>query len=364
MSPQIKSVSDASVRGKRVLVRCDFDVPINSEAENQESVIIDDSRLISCISTIEYLLEEGADVIAVGHLGRPKGYDPKLSLSPVAKWFGEQFEKEIESSQLRGFEGWLVKDNFIILENLRFYKGEEENDLEFVKSLGDLADIYVNEAFGVSHRENASIVGVPELLPHFAGFHLIKEIKILGQILTSPKRPLTIIVGGAKIETKLPLISKMHKFADYVLVAGELAEHTKTLAKVEHEKIRGKKAQILVADLNSDKTDITNESMEEFEEIIWKSATVVLNGPMGEISFRKREGNKKLSRDENGYSTFKIAKEILASPAYAVVGGGDTVGFLKETIMIDRFDFISVGGGAMLEFLSGVKLPGLVALGS
>lgn len=344
MNPQIKCISDTSVRGKKVLVRCDFDVPV------EKGKIIDDSRLVSCISTIEYLLSEGAEVIAIGHMGRPDGFDSKYSLAPVAKWFGEQFEKRIESSQLRGFEGWIIKDGFIVLENLRFYAGEEENDSEFAKNLAALADIYVNEAFGVCHRENASIVGVPKLLPHFAGFHLIKELKILSQVLKSPKRPLTIIVGGAKIETKLPLISKMYKFADYVLVGGELAEKTKILTKVEHEKIRGKKGKLVPADLIFSKKDIEKKSLEEFEQIIKDSEMIIWNGPMGEIIQGKNE------------STLILAKAIVNSRSYSVVGGGDTVGFLKTYDLLDKFDFVSVGGGAMLEYLSGIELSGLISL--
>ncbi len=344
MNPQIKSISDASVRGKRVFVRCDFDISVES------GKIIDDSRLVSAIGTIEYLLSEGAEVIAAGHMGRPDGFESSLSLAPVAQWFGKQFDKEIESSQLRGFEGWLIKDGLIILENLRFYAGEEENALEFAESLASLADIYVNEAFGVCHRENSSIVGVPKLLPHFAGFHLIKELKILSQILYKPKRPLTIIVGGAKIETKLPLISKMHQFADFVLVGGELAEETKTLAHMEHEKIRRRRGKIIVADLISSQKDITDGSLNEFKKIINESEMVVWNGPMGEINDGK-----------NG-SSLNLAEIIINSTAYSVVGGGDTVGFLNTHGLVDKFDFVSVGGGAMLEYLSGEKLPGLIAL--
>lgn len=342
---EFKSIQDAKVRGIRVLVRCDFDVPIaNGRIE-------DDSRLASGLETIKFLIEEGATVIACGHIGRPVKEDSKLTTEPIAKWFTHKFlDTELESVKIDEFKGFKLNDNFYVLENLRFNKGEEENDEDFAKSLGALADIYVNEAFGVSHRSHASITGVAKLLPHFGGFHLRREIKVLSQILENPKRPLTFIIGGAKIETKLPLISKMHRLADFVLVGGELAEQTKILAQEQHKKITGQKAMLLVADLTSDKYDITLNSVENFREVIERSETIVWNGPMGFI--------------EEGYTeaTIELAKIINNSSAYRVIGGGDTIGFLNNKKLLDNFDFVSMGGGAMLEFLSGEKLPGLKVL--
>lgn len=351
----LPSVHDANVNVKRVFVRCDFDVPIIQQSANSDQplVIADETRLISSISTIEYLLENGATVIAGGHLGRPVGRDKKFSLEPIAKWFEKELSgSNLSNTELGGFSGWKIKENFYILENLRFDKREEENDHAFAMGLSNLADIYVNEAFGSSHRFHASIVGIASLLPHFAGFHLTKEVKILRNVLENPKRPLTIIIGGAKIETKLPLVSKMHRFADYVLVGGELAEQDKILIKEQHENITGQKAMLLVADLNSEKTDIMPMSLENFEQIIQSSKCIVWNGPMGFL--------------EKGFedSSLTLAKAIIASSAYKVVGGGDTVGFLNKHGLLDKFNFVSVGGGAMLKFLSGESLPGLVALGS
>lgn len=345
----LPSLDSLGVKGKRVIVRCDFDVPFDKEQN-----ILDETRLISSISTIEYLLEQNCTVIACGHMGRPDGKDEKLSLKPVADWFAEEFPgTEVKKTQLGGFLAWKIKENFYILENLRFYKEEEKNDFSFSHKLAYLGDVYVNEAFGSSHRAHSSIVGVARLLPHFAGFHFQKEIKILTNVIENPRKPFTFIIGGAKIETKLPLISKMHNFADYVLVGGELAEQTKILIEEQHKSKSlpaGRQAILLVAELNEEKTNITKTSLENFLQVIPRSKCIIWNGPMGYI--------------EGGFtdSTEEIAKAVLASSAYKVVGGGDTIGFLNNKGLLGRFDFVSTGGGAMLEFLSGESLPGIIAL--
>lgn len=345
MNYSLKSISDAKVKDKKVFVRLDFDVPI----ENGE--IIDDSRLLSGIEIIKYLLNEGAVVIAAGHIGRPIEKDEKLTLKPIAKWLSDRLaDGKIDKTKIDELDGWELAENLFVLENLRFDKGEEENSDEYAKKLAKTADIYVNEAFSVSHRAHASTYTVAKLLPHFAGFHLTREIKILSRLLNNPKRPLTIIIGGAKIETKLPLISNMHRFADYVLIGGELAEQTQVLVKEQHQKILGQKAMLLVADLTPDKFDITENSVENFEQIIERSETVVWNGPMGFIE------------KGHDFGTIELAKILNKSKAYKVIGGGDTIGFLANKNLIRKFDFVSVGGGAMLEFLAGEKLPGLEAL--
>lgn len=343
-SINLPSLDSANTRGKKVFVRCDFDVPID------DSKIVDDTRLISSVSTIEYLLENGAMVVAGGHLGRPEKDEHKFSLEIVAKWFAKEFNAEIKSTDIGGFGAWRIKENFYILENLRFYKGEEENNTEFNHKLAYIVDVFVNEAFGSSHRVHGSIVGVAGLLPHFAGFHFSKEVKILSSLIDNPRRPFTFVIGGAKIETKLPLISKMHKFADYVLVGGELAEQTRILAEEQHKTISGHKAILIVAEQSPDKADITEVSVGNFEQIISTSSCVVWNGPMGFIE----EGHDQ--------STKKLAEAIIGSNAYKVVGGGDTIGYLNKQGLLEKFDFVSVGGGAMLEFMSGISLPGVVAL--
>ena len=371
MSLMLPSLESANVNEKRVFVRCDFDVPLSeqpaspagrSTINNQQLTVADDTRLVSAVSTIEYLLEQGATVIAAGHLGRPgdqyqisniksQMFENEFSLRPIAEWFAEEFPgASLYKMQLNGFPAWQIKRNFYILENLRLFDGEEANSQEFAEKLADLADIYINEAFGSSHRAHTSMIGVPKLLPHYAGFHLSKEVKILSNLLANPKRPLTIIVGGAKIETKLPLVSKMHSFADYVLVGGELAEQDKILIKEQHKDITSQKALLIVADLNKDKSDITNMSLENFLQIISRSKCVVWNGPLGFIE----EGMVE--------SSLKLAEAIIASSAYKVVGGGDTVAFLNQHNLLSKFDFVSTGGGAMLQFLSGKSLPGIIAL--
>lgn len=345
MEYDIKSISDANVKNKKVFLRLDFDVPIKNEK------IEDDSRLVSGIQTVKFLLENGATIIAAGHIGRPDGEDKKLSTEIIAKWFHKQFlDTKVTSEKLDDFDCFKLNKNFYVLENLRFDKREEQCSDDYSKDLSILADVYVNEAFGVAHRKHASIYGVAKLLPSFAGFHLMKEIKILTKTLTEPKRPLTIIIGGAKIETKLPLISKMHKFADFVLVGGELATQTETLIKEQHKNIKGQKAMLLVADLIENKYDITLNSVKNFEQVISVSKTIVWNGPMGFVEEDYKD------------STIELAKIINKSNAYKVIGGGDTVGFLMKKGYLSNFDLVSTGGGAMLEFLSGEKLPGLVAL--
>jgi phosphoglycerate kinase len=345
MEYNIKSVSDAKVKGKKVLVRCDFDVPISHDE------IEDASRLTSSLETIKFLLHEGAIVILAGHMGRPDGIDKKYSQKIIAEWFANRFtDGDFENTKIGDFDGWKLSENFFILENIRFDKGEEENSEELAKKLAETSEVYVNEAFAVSHRAHASIAGVAKLIPSYGGFHLMKEVKVLSKILNSPKRPLTMVIGGAKIETKLPLISNMHRFADYVLVGGELAEQTKVLVDEQHKKINGQKAMLIVADVTPDNFDITTNSIDNFEQIIERSETVVWNGPMGFIE----EGHD--------HGTIEIAKIINKSKAYKVIGGGDTIGFLQSKNLIDKFDFASVGGGAMLELLAGEKLPGLEAL--
>ena len=345
MDYAIKSISDADVKNKKVFIRLDFDVPIKN------GDIKDDSRLVSGLESVKYLLEKGATVISAGHIGRPNGIDEKLSTKIVAEWFRKKLlTSKIIKTELEGLNAFKLNKNLFVLENLRFDSGEEENSEEYSKKIASTAQIYVNEAFGVSHRKHASVFGVAKLLPGYAGYHLMREVKILSRTLENPKRPLTFIIGGAKIETKLPLISKMHRLADFVLVGGELAEQTKILAKEQHAKIKGQKAMLLVSDLTQNTFDVTLTSIKNFEQVIEESGTIVWNGPMGLI--------------EEGYSeaTLELAKIIDKKKAYKIIGGGDTIGFLSTKNLLNNYDLVSMGGGAMLEFLSGEKLPGLVAL--
>ena len=202
------------------------------------------------------------------------------------------------------------------------------------------------------HRNHASIIGITRFLPHFAGFHLQKEIETLSHVMENPKRPMVVIIGGKKIETKLPLVEEMHRIADYVLVGGKIAKESQVFLKVRHEKISGKKAVLLVADLTPDELSITEKSLYNFLDIILLGKTIIWNGTMGFIG----------EKEDKFQATKKIAKAIIASKAYSIVGGGDTVEFLNRIGILNKFSFVSTGGGAMLAFLSGEKFPGLVAL--
>lgn len=359
----MQSITGIPVFGKRVLVRADLDVPLSPV-----SSIRDDSRLQASLPTVQYLLDNGATVIVAGHIGRPEGEsyelrskNHELSLELVAKWFAQQFKVQNSKCKVDEFDGWKLNDHLFVLENLRFYPGEETNDSELAKRLAGIADIYVNDAFGDSHRAHASIVGIAGLLPHYAGLRLEEEVQVLSKVLQNPQKPLVVIIGGAKIETKLPLIEKMHRFADFVLVGGKLAQETTTLLKVQHEKVEGNKGTLLVAELIEDGTDITQASVSSFLKIISLAKTVVWNGPLGEIPLGSPWG-KHNSEFIIHNSTERIAQGIIDSEAYCVVGGGDTVEFLNEKGLLDKFSFVSTGGGAMLAFLSGEKLPGLEVL--
>ncbi|MBI2028693.1 MAG: phosphoglycerate kinase [Candidatus Levybacteria bacterium] len=358
----LSTIEKVNVSGKRVFVRADLDVPLSETRDSQHETrkIEDETRLRAVMPTIEYLLGHRAKVIVGGHLGRPEGFDKSLSLEPVAKWLSIKYKVlSIKYGKRGEFDGWEITPDLFILENLRFYKGEEANDLNFAKKLSSLADVYVNDAFAMSHRNHASIVGITKFLPHYAGFHLAKEIEMLGKAMDNPKRPLVVIIGGKKIETKLPLVHRMHEIADYVLVGGKIAQESKVLLKEQHSKLTGKKSVLLVADSNSDKSDITEQDAENFLQIINTARTVIWNGSMGIIS-EKRKVKSEKNDTERG--TRLIAKGIMESGAYSVVGGGDTVEFLNKLGILDKFSFTSTGGGAMLAFLSGEKLPGIEAL--
>ncbi len=348
---ELPDLKTAQVKGKKVFLRTDIDVPLSENGQ-----IADDIRLKDSLETLNYLLQNRAQVILGGHLGRPEGTENNLSVEPIAKWYSRELKVQSENLKvikINGLKGWEISENLTVLENLRFHKEEEENDQKFSKKLASLAQIYVNDSFASSHREHASIVGIARLLPHFAGIRLKKEVEVLSNVLENPKRPLVVIIGGAKIETKLPLVEKMHKLADYVLVGGKIAEETRVLLKVQHEKVESRKSALLVADLNNEETDITPKDAENFLQIINLAQTIVWNGPVG-----KTEGNEKNLE----IGTAKLAKGIAESGAYTVVGGGDTIGYLKKIGLLEKFSFVSTGGGAMLEFLSGEKLPGIEAL--
>jgi phosphoglycerate kinase len=332
-----------NLKEKAVFVRCDFNVPIGQNGE-----ILDDTRVARTIPLIEYLIKKGAKVILASHLGDPGGqFRKELSLEPlqdklfeyldVSIWkapdcVGAKVKKAIES--LKGGE-------VILLENLRFHPGEEANDLRFAKKLASLAEIYVNEAFGASHRAHASIATLPKLLPSFAGFLLQEEVKVLSQVLQNPKKPLVLVLGGKKAETKIPVIQNFLPKADFILVGGKLVK----------EGIPFSDKKLILANLIKSGYDISKGTITLFQKIIKKAKTIVWNGPMG--FFEK----KKYS-----LGTEAIAKAIANAEAFKIAGGGETLEAIKKFKLESKFNFLSTGGGAMLEFLAGKKLPGIEAL--
>ena len=321
-------------------MRADLDVPVK-EFTVKSSQYSGATRLTNLKYTIDYLYKQGASkIIIAGHIDRPEKPDPELSTKQLrfileqillrSVYFAQNLEKQVE--------GYLV-----LLENLRFFQGEEANDTAFAVKLLSLADIYVNEAFGNCHRNHASMVALPRLLPHAAGLHLAKEVDELSKILKGPQKPFVAIVGGAKIETKLPLVEHLAKIADFVLVGGELPVETK-------DKQMTFPQNVLVASLTADVKDISDESIYQFKEKIANARTVVWNGPLGLFEEGYNEGSR------------EIAGSVIDSGAYSVVGGGETVEFLAKNNFLSKFSFVSSGGGAMLEFLSGKTLPALKAL--
>ena len=352
----LRSVKNADVKNKTVMLRADLDVPI------QSSQIADDTRLKAWFPTLQYLLEEGATIIIVGHLGRPESKienresriengEKKFSLEPIAKWLSQKFKaQKLKETKVGEFGGWEITDKIFLLENIRFYQEEEKNDPQFAKRLASIAQVYVNDAFASSHRAHASIVGITKFLPSFAGLRLLEEVKVLSQVLENPKRPLGVVIGGAKIETKLPFVEEMHGFADYILVGGEIVENDKVLLKIAHERVHSKSI-LLMADTIENKQEITLRSVENFLQVLKNAQTIVWNGPLGQIEDEKYQAG-----------TQTLAEGIVKIPAFTIVGGGDTIGFLKKKNLLKQFSFVSTGGGAMLEFLAGEYLPGLVAL--
>ena len=330
----MQTVKEANVSGKRVIVRCDFDDPI------KDRKLVDDTRIRSNLPTLKYLLDKGSSLFLISKLGRPKGRDPNLSLRIVmdalSQHLGEKinFKEDLRQERL---------DKVTLLENLRFWPEEEAADLEFSKILASFGDLYVNECFATSHRGDASFIGIPKYLPSFAGLNLIREITQLKKLLVDPERPLIAIIGGAKLETKLPAINNLAKVSDKVLVAGKL------MFEVAGQSLP---TNIIVAPDYLDKKDIGPKSVEIFTRIIQTARTIVWNGPLGVF-----EEEKYLD------GTRRVGEAVAASSAYKIIGGGDTIAALKKLGLLDKIDYVSTGGGAMLEFLAGKKLPGLVALG-
>ncbi len=356
----MKTIRDLDIKNKRILVRCDFNVPLNKKGE-----ILNDFRIRAGLPTIKYLIENKATVILISHLGNPQTQSPLferkvgtaswLSLKPIAKklerflkqkvkflpdCIGKEIKKEIKK---------MKSSEVILLENLRFHEGEKENNEQFVRQLASLSDIYINNAFGVCHRKHASVIGIPKILPSGAGFLLEKEINILSRSLEEPERPLTAVIGGAKIETKTKAIDAFLKKADYLLIGGKIAYDPKLqCASAKRSHIE----KLLLPEDNIKNFDIGPKAIKEFVKIIKKSRTIIWNGPIGMFEDKRFEKGTK-----------KIAKAIAENKiAFKVAGGGETIEAIYKYGLEKKFNHISTGGGAMLAFLSGEKLPGIEAL--
>ena len=331
----MKILKEAELSGKRVLLRGDLDVPI------KDGEVGEDYRIKALVPTLNYLLENRAQVLIIGHAGRPEGkLNPALSLKPIADWFSKELGEKVGFFEdLRIGES---ENRASVLENLRFWEGEEENDPKFAQELAELGDLYVNDSFAASHRAHASIAGVPQHLPAYAGLRLAEEVKELGGVLENPERPLVFILGGAKTETKAPLVSNFAEVADSVLLGG-LLMFDQSLRKITRA----------VFPVDAVETfDIGPETEKKFTEIVKNAKTVVWNGPMG-----------KWEDDKYAAGTRAVAKSLAEHPGKTIVGGGDTIAALSAFGLLEKMGYVSMGGGAMLEFLAGQKLPGLVALG-
>lgn len=319
----LPKLTGLDVSQKRVIVRADLDIDIG---ENY--------RLEAILPTLEYLSSNSSKITIIGHLGRPGGsVVEELKLKPVIE-------------ELKKIAGGI---EFEVLENLRFNPGEEANDMSFAKELAQLGDVYVNEAFASSHRVSASITTLPGFLPHAAGFRFEKEVENLSRVFENPQRPVVLVVGGSK-DDKKEYIKNLETLVDKVLVGGRLPEYYGDEA-LESVRNIGDGAKVIIANLNQDKEDITLNSIERFVKEIEKAKTIVLAGPMGRY---EDEGHRQ--------GTEKVFKAVAESGAFKIVGGGDSLSVLSLYSLKEKFDWVSVGGGAMLEFLSKKTLPGIRAL--
>jgi phosphoglycerate kinase len=329
-------VGNIDIEGKNVILRADLDLPEN-----------DNFRLKASLKTYEYCIENKARLIIIGHKGRPRGrVDKRYSLSKTAKRLSSvlrikvRFVKTALGHKVKKLTSDFQKEDVLMLENLRFDSREEDNNEEFSKSLASIADIYINESFGNSHRKHASIVGIPKYLPHAVGFRFRSEVKNLEKVFLNPKQPVIVLLSGVKRD-KLSYLEGFKRFAKKILIAGRLPEY---LGEQKDNKLA-------IAQLMPDKEDVTVNSIEDFESEISSAGTIVVSGPMGKY---EDEGHR--------LGTERILKKVAKSKAYKVAGGGDTEKAISLFKLNDRFDWISVGGGAMLEFLAKGTLPGIEAL--
>ena len=388
-----KTVNDIDLNGKKVLLRCDFNVPQNKETGE----ITSDKRIVAAIPTIKYLLDNGAAVIACSHLGKPKGqWKDSLTLAPVAKRLSEKlgmdvkFAKDIIGEDAKKLASELKGGEIMLLENLRFDPREEKNDPEFAKELASMADVFVSDAFGTVHRAHASTEGVSKYLDAFSGLLVDKELSIMGKALENPLRPFVAVLGGAKVSDKINVINNLLEKADTVIIGGGMAYTFKkaqgyTIGKslleedrIEYAKEMIKKAEekgvklllpvdnycatefsadaeavLCEGDIPEDMMgmDIGPKTVELFADAVKGAKTIVWNGPMGVFEF-----------DKFANGTKAMAKALAESGAITIVGGGDSAAAVEKLGFADKITHISTGGGASLEFLEGKALPGVVCL--
>lgn len=383
-----KSARDIEIEGKRVLVRCDFNVPL----ENGE--ITDDRRITEAMPTIEFLLDHGAAVILCSHLGRPKGITPEFSLAPVAKRLSELLGSPVPlltdcvGEEVKAATANLQPGEAVLLENVRFHSEEEANDPAFASELASLAEIFVNDAFGTAHRAHASTEGVTHFLPAVAGFLIEKELEYLGKALSEPKRPFVAILGGAKVKDKIAVIESLLPKVDSMIIGGGMAftflkaqgfeigkslldesnlEFAKRILSEADGKILLPVDVVATAELSETAAtsicsaqqipadqlgaDIGPESISIFSEVILKAGTVVWNGPMGVFEMEPFAAGTKA-----------VADALAESSAVTIVGGGDSAAAVEKFGVAEKMSHVSTGGGASLEFLEGKTLPGIAAL--
>ena len=392
MSFSKKSVRDAEVSGRRVLVRVDFNVPLDGVN------VADDTRIRAALPTIELLRERGAALVLVSHLGRPKGeVKPELSMRPVAEWLAELLGTKVHQApavvggDVETMAAGLGPGELLLLENVRFEPGETENDPALAGALAELADLYVNDAFGAAHRAHASTVGVAERLPGYAGLLLEREVTELTAVVESPRRPLVVVLGGAKVSDKVGVIDRFLEIADEILIGGAMCfsffraqgiatgdslveEEGVELAKQALEQAESSECELrLPVDLvlgerfaadaeprESDGVevpdgwmglDIGPRTAQAYSEAIAAAGTVLWNGPMGAFELEPFAAGTRV-----------VAEAVAAAPGTTVVGGGDSVAALQQFGLGEKVDWLSTGGGASLELLEGKKLPGVEAL--
>lgn len=388
-----KTIEDVDVSGKKVLVRCDFNVP-----QDEEGNITDDRRIVAALPTIKYLISNNAKVILCSHLGRPKGeFNMKYSLAPIAKRLEEllgqkvTLAKDVIGEDAKRLSSELKEGEVMLLENVRFHKEEEENDMAFSKALSELADVYVNDAFGTAHRAHASTAGVAKYLPAVCGYLIQKEISVMGKALNNPVRPFVAILGGKKVSDKISVIENLIDKVDTLLIGGGMAytffkakgyEIGKSICeddKVELAKELMEKAahkgvklvlpvdNVVAKDFANDAEhkvvpsneipaefqgmDIGPETVKLFAEELKDAKTVIWNGPMGVFEF-----------DNFAVGTNEIAKILASLDAITIIGGGDSAAAAEKGGFADKMTHISTGGGASLEFLEGKVLPGIACL--